>query len=60
MDMNKTYCVTMLFTIVTILMYFLVNKCVRSCEEKLQKQYAVLRKMFLLFFYSKPQRHTEL
>lgn len=59
MDMNKTCSVTTLFTVVTILIYFLANKCAMFCEEKLQKQYAVLRKMLLLFLYSKPQRHTE-
>lgn len=51
---------TLLFTLVTILIYFLSNKCAMSCEEKLHNQYAALRKTLLLFVYCKPQRqHKE-
>lgn len=49
MDMNKIYSMTMLFTLVTILTYFLSNKNAMSCEEELQNQYVLLRKMLLLF-----------
>lgn len=49
MDMNKIYSMAMLFTLVDILTYILSNKCAMPCEKKLQNQYAVLRKMLLLF-----------